>query len=387
MVLAGVSDPIQVPWEPFDPRAMEYLATVSRVIREKHGLPEEVKAFGFWCRKNNLESMRLRHQCSQRRLGRGLIIHFAPANVPTMFAYSFAIGLLAGNAAVIRLSQRTSNSGIELCNLLGKVLNQAEFQSIRERTSFIQCDHAADRLIEMMGHCDGRVIWGGDRAINELRQISIPPWAVELCFPDRWSLALISQRYASELDDEELELNAHRFCNDTYSMDQAACSSPQLVVWIEDGGDKTVRSRWWKAVAKCAQTYELTGHRAIQKLERVCRETLSRENVEFRIERFGGNLVYVASMDQIVASTKPWKGGYGLFYQAAIKETEDLLPLLSVRSQTITCMGVSCEDVRSHLVRKCAGGVYRIVPFGAALEMDTFWDGQDLIGALSRFMM
>ena len=41
---------------------------------------------------------------------------------------------------------------------------------------------------------------------------------MELCFPDRWSLAVFSQRAFSALTPEERGALAHRFYNDTYQM-------------------------------------------------------------------------------------------------------------------------------------------------------------------------
>ena len=40
--------------------------------------------------------------------------------------------------------------------------------------------------------CDGRVIWGGDETINQVRKFWIPERAVELTFSDRYSLSIIN---------------------------------------------------------------------------------------------------------------------------------------------------------------------------------------------------
>ena len=54
------------------------------------------------------------------RLGRGLLFHVAPSNVPTMFVYTYVIAILAGNANIIRLSTRRGETEAELCGILGR---------------------------------------------------------------------------------------------------------------------------------------------------------------------------------------------------------------------------------------------------------------------------
>ena len=46
----------------------------------------------------------------------------------------------------------------------------------------------------------------------------------------------------------------------------------------------------------------------------------------------------------------------------------------------------SAADAAALLARAGARGVDRVVPLGQALEMDTVWDGRDLIAALSRII-
>ena len=50
------------------------------------------------------------------------------------------------------------------------------------------------------------------------------------------------------------------------------------------------------------------------------------------------------------------------------------------------CGGLEPAEVAALLARAGARGVDRVVPLGQALEMDTVWDGRDLIAALSRII-
>lgn len=351
-LLAGAEQVDAAPWPPFDPRAVDFLAELSaEVLRGPDTRRQEASAaFGFWCRRARLEALAARHASPLPRLGRGLAFHLAPANVPALFAYTLAIGLLAGNANVVRLSSRRVEGEAPLLAALRRVLERPE--------------HATVRAMPM------------------------PPHAVELCFPDRWSLAVFSQRAFSALTPEERGALAHRFYNDTYQMDQNACSSPQLVLWLEDGGDPACRGRWWEAVAaEAAERYPFGPFQAARKLERLCLCAMTMEEPAVAaVERYQGNLLYVARLAGLSGNLPSLAGGFGLFFEAALPSLEALAPLLPPKAQTLVCGGLEPSETAALLARAGARGVDRVVPLGQALEMDTVWDGRDLIAALSRII-
>ena len=231
-------------------------------------------------------------------------------------------------------------------------------------------------------------MWGGDATVAAVRAMPMPPHAVELCFPDRWSLAVFSQRAFSALTPEERGALAHRFYNDTYQMDQNACSSPQLVLWLEDGGDPACRGRWWEAVAaEAAERYPFGPFQAARKLERLCLCAMTMEEPAVAaVERYQGNLLYVARLAGLSGSLLSLAGGFGLFFEAALPSLEALPPLLPPKAQTLVCGGLEPSETAALLARAGARGVDRVVPLGQALEMDTVWDGRDLIAALSRII-
>lgn len=382
-LLAGVERPTAEPWVPFDPRALDFLDALSAAVRKGHGGREELAAFGFWCRRSHLEYLAQRHKSALPRLGRGLLFHVAPSNVPTMFAYTYVVGLLAGNANIVRLSTRRGEVEERLCELLRQVLDLPQFEPVKARSSFVSYERSDAVTAGYLAGCDGRVVWGGDATVSAMRRLPMPPHAVEVCFPDRWSLALLSQRALSEMDGPELAGLAHRFYNDTYLMDQNACSSPQLVVWLKDGGEEAVRRRWWEALAaEAKERYPLGAFQAARKYERFCVWAMT--GPEMSLTRYGGNLVYVARLSALPTETVEWKGGFGLFFEAEAQSFDALLPLLSAKTQTLSCGGLDPEELADFLAAQHARGVDRVVPIGQAMEMDTIWDGRDLIAALSR---
>ena len=387
-LLAGTAEPEAALWAPFDPRAVDFLTDLSAELRRDPATRrrEAEAALAFWCRPAHLEELARRHASPLPRLGRGLVFHLAPGNVPALFAYTLAAGLLAGNANVVRLSSHRAEGEAALLAVLRRVLDRPEHAAVRARTCLITYPRDSGATAAWCARCDARVVWGGDDTVAAVRAMPMPPHAVELCFPDRWSLALLSRRAVSELDDGALAELARRFYNDTYQMDQNACSSPQLVLWLEDGGAEDCRSRWWEAVAaQAARRYPFGPFQAARKLEQLCLSAMTMQApAVLRTERYGGNLVYVAELGRPAGPLPPLKGGFGLFYQGALGALEELPPLLTPKAQTLVCGGVDPGRTAALLAQMGARGVDRVVPLGRALDFDTVWDGKDLIASLSR---
>ncbi len=92
------------PLEIFSNEACEFLNAVSKPLLKVRNFPD-VATLGFWCRKASTSKMAAAYK-SLNRIGRGIIFHIAPSNVPVNFAYSFAAGLLAGNVCRRRIFRR-----------------------------------------------------------------------------------------------------------------------------------------------------------------------------------------------------------------------------------------------------------------------------------------
>lgn len=387
-LLAGVWEPKRIPWPVFSDKAVAFLATLSEeILHTPIRQVPEIAAFGFWCRRIHLEQLKKRHERTQERMGRGLVFHIAPSNVPMMFAYTYAIGLLAGNANIVRLSDRSPEESLSLCRVICTVLQRPEFSGVRQRTALIRYPREDVVTARYVAYCDARVVWGGDATVQNLRAMPMPAHAVELTFPDRWSLAYFSQRAMSGKTDDELKALAHRFYNDTYLMDQNACSSPQLIVWKSDGGAAQVRERWWRAVAEEAvREYDLSAYRVARKYERLCLAVMDEPNVA-RVMRYCGNRLYVASLLGIPEqSIDRLRGGFGFFFDMEVESLGELLPHFREKVQTLCIEGIDKAELIRMLTENHALGIDRIVPLGQAMEMDTIWDGKDLIASLSRMI-
>ncbi|MFQ7856470.1 MAG: hypothetical protein ACLRIS_16355 [Flavonifractor plautii] len=139
--------------------------------------------------------------------------------------------------------------------------------------------------------------------------------------------------------------------------------------------------------AEAAERYPFGPFQAARKLERLCLCAMTMEQPSVAaVERYQGNLLYVARLAGLSGNLPSLAGGFGLFFEAALPSLEALAPLLPPKAQTLVCGGLEPAEVAALLARAGARGVDRVVPLGQALEMDTVWDGRDLIAALSRII-
>src|SRR6185312_15989073 len=214
---------------PFDKNAVEFCARFSTALfrdveARRH---PELQALAFWMRKAELERMRTELAALQTDrvllVPRGLIFHVPPSNVDTIFLYSWVLSMLAGNANVIRLSERAGAPSAVICRLLNVVLEESGSR-VAQNSAVLRYGREPSISEAISAAADVRVIWGGDKTVTMIRSIPLAPHAQELTFPDRYSLAVIKAGRWQALAAEERQSLAVRFFNDTYWFDQVACS-------------------------------------------------------------------------------------------------------------------------------------------------------------------
>ena len=393
----------------YSPETCSFLDDLSKVLRgdrEAKGFPD-IMTFAFWCRKGNILRLREAYPFCENRLGRGLAFHIAPSNVPVNFAYSLAFGLLAGNANVVRVSEKEFPQTDILCRGLREVLQRPEHRLLAEQTQVVSYGHDKEINDFYSSQCDVRIIWGGDAAIREIRKSELKPRATEITFADRYSFALFDQEAVAALEEGQMTELAEKFYNDTYLMDQNACSSPHLIFWMNAAGNvddrieaaengeigrhaignevsgmNDVRKRFWDAVHRAGEKYELPEKKVMDKYTLLCENAASGKGKGF-LQRYG-NLLYVVTLQELPEQMEELRGKFGLFYEMELGNFEEICHRLSQRVQTCVTFGVSQEMLAECLVDHHVRGVDRIVPVGQAMDIGVYWDGFDVIGNLSR---
>ncbi len=391
-VLAGKVNLDARPLGAFDETILDFLDTLSKkLLRDPQArMHSDVISFAYWCRRSNLESKKARHENDGLRMGRGLAFHIAPANVPVNFAFSFAFSVLAGNANIVRVPSKDFPQVTALCSCIAAVME--DYPEIERCNAFVRYPSTSSLTETFSAHADARIIWGGDATVEHIRSLPSRPRCVDVVFSDRYSLAVMDAQMIADASDEVVADLAKDFFNDTYLMDQNACSSPMLIAWINDA--VAGRDRFWKAVSAYAHNhYELQDALSVDKYVKLCEDALE-GIVGDPAVAFDGYLSHVSvtdyleymTDDQADICTLRAKGGY--FYEAAIPSLDNLVGLLDERVQTIVYFGdesLACE-ISNALVKVRSKGVDRIVPVGKAMDIDLIWDGYDLITSLSRIV-
>lgn len=387
-LLAGGYEIEDIPMEPFSDEVLDFLDTLSKEIRNlsRKEAKEELKALGFWLRRAHLLDLKKRHGRSGC-LGLGKSFHIASGNVPFMFAYTCAIGLLAGNSCRVRVSGRRTEEAKWLCRQIDKILREERFFNMRHRISILTYDREAKWLTEVFSkECDARIVWGGDQTIEEIRKIPLKPSASELVFPDRSSIAILSAKEVLKLSKEELGELARRFYNDTYAMDQNACSCPRLVLWQEETKEigREASSLFWNAVANVSECYHLSEIKVSQKYGALWECA----GIFYQIKqiRHWKNRLYVLEMECLEEMISEVPMQFGIFLEYHLNDHEEWRMAISEKTQTLTFFGILPESLQKTVLFYRLRGVSQIIPVGQALQMELFWDGKDLIGELSRMI-
>ena len=373
------------PFSPFSPLVIELLNQVSKRLMANSHLREfpDVASFAFWCRKASISSMKVKYLDVDLRLGRGVIFHVAPSNVPVNFAYSLAAGLLAGNANIVRVPTAKFIQVEMIVGAFKELLNSQNFVELRNHICLIRYDKSESGITaELSQRCNVRVIWGGDRSIQEIRQSPLSQRSYDVTFADRYSMCVIeADGYLSKKNYSKL---ANDFYNDTYLFDQNACTAPHLIFWL--GSSVRVdeaKAIFWGELQKVVKAkYALQVVSAIDKL--VTTQIFVSKNVNSYLPKTEDNLITRIEIKSLDFGIEEWRGSCGCFFEFQSIDLDVLAQIVNQRFQTLSYIGVEPSVLARFVCESRMTGVDRIVPVGRTLDFTLHWDGYDLINTFSR---
>ena len=374
------------PLRPFAPEALDFLSALSATLlkdREAKAYPDVI-TFAYFCRKAHLA--RLEEEYAGRldgRLGRGVVFHIAPSNVPINFAYSLTAALLSGNGSIVKASSQDFPQTRIVCRAMEKLLTE-DFAPLAPYVCVVTYPREAQEVTEAFSaRCHARVIWGGDETVRRVREAALPPRAVEVAFADRYSLLCIRPEAVLALSEEALERLAKDFYNDTYLTDQNACTSPRLIYWVGEGDSREASERFFRAVGAYArQRYELPAVVAVDKLTAACRTAMKLEGAE--IVTAPDNWVTRVRVRSLCPELYDLRSPGGFFLEYAAPTLDALRDFVTPRVQTLSYLGFQPEELRRFVLENRLTGIDRIAPVGHTMDFALTWDGYDLIRTLSR---
>lgn len=365
------------PLRPFDDDVIAFLNDLSAALRTNRAY-SDIATFGFWCRKAALLKEKEKYDDIADRFGKGIVFHSTPSNVPVNFAFSFAAGLLAGNANIVRLPGKPFEQVTVISDVIKQLL-ETKHQNIAPYIVFVKFPPVKEITDTFSALCNVRVIWGGDMTVAELRQSKIPARTTEITFADRHSIAVINAD--AYLEAERKDTIIQNFYNDTYFSDQNACTSPRIIFWQGEKKEEAKADFWNRVHEKVKKEYSLAPVQAVGKLNAMY-SVASQKKVH--VEKSDDMFITRLDVDKIDKDLMNYKYNSGFYFEMDIEKLGEIVDVCDVRCQTLTYYGVKEEDFRTFLEEARPIGIDRIVPMGKSMDFALVWDGYDLLRQMSR---
>ena len=343
----------------------------------------DLMTFGFWIRKSNLNSLQSNYlNYLKSRIGRGCAFNIAPSNVPMNGPFSMVFSLLAGNSVILKLS----SSKFEQTDLFITKITEASktFDFLQKKILIIRYPNIESITSHLLNISDSIIVWGSDdtiQNIDKLTNLTIK----KLYFPNRNSICLISKKALLKCNKNEIKKLAQNFYNDTYSIDQNACSSPRVIYWLNDTNEnrsfEKSKAFFIESLMDILNSkFEFNEDMLHYKLNQLLID--SSENSSIRQSNFDMKFNLISNAK--INLNNPMLNRFGYFYEYDIDDLSSIFITVPSRVQTLTYFGFSKEIFRRSIKVYSPKGIDRIVPIGRALDIDLEWDGQDFIISLTR---
>jgi acyl-CoA reductase LuxC len=369
-----------------DERVVEFLVAFARQLLRPATARRypELASLGFFLRRAEIGKAlaHIADEPGQLRFPRGLVFHVPPANVDTIFVYSWALSALAGNANVVRVSPRSAGAATAVLEAMNETLTGAH-PAIRQTQRMVTYDRDDAVTAALSAAADLRVIWGGDHSVEQLRRHPLAPHAQDLPFPDRSSFTVISAEGWAAAAPEVRDVAALGFYNDSYWFDQAACASPRAVYWVgEPPAVAAAREDFLARLRTVLDSKQPPVDAAMAVEKRVATYGLAVDGIATGIT-FDGNELATVELASPEAIPRRWLGT-GTFPQSSVRALADLTTVVQRRDQTVTHFGFTGQELEAFAYALAGRGVDRMVPIGDALSFSAIWDGHDLMREFTR---
>jgi len=376
------------PLEPFSKSIIDYLSLISKEIFKNKSAKKysDLLSFAFFCREANLNLLEKQfkgHKIS--RLGKGIIFHITPSNVPMNFAYSLVAGLLAGNSNLLKLPSKEFDQINIFISIIKKLSKEPNLSDVSKRVAFVKYDIIHKEITDRFSlDCDIRVIWGGDKSIRAIRKSNLNFHGTEIIFPDKYSFCVIhANTFLKDINKDVLIKN---FYNDTYLFDQNACTSPHLIIWI--GKEKKIENAksifWDKLHALVKNKYDLNAFSVFHKLTTFCDHSSKKKGIFLIPPK--DNLIWRVKIEALDKSIENHRSNSGYFLEYDSLSLNEISNFTTKKFQTMSYYGFQLKELKSLVQTIRPKGIDRIVPVGRTMDFSLYWDGKDLINSFSRII-
>ena len=126
--------------EPFNNQSIDFLSDFSKELKKEkkiYKFPDLIYLV-FWASYKKIGEAKKKLLSKNIRLGRGLIFHICPSNVPTNFIYSFFFGLLSGNSNIVKVPSKVFPEKNIILSTINKLFNKKKYLGLKNSNFFIQ---------------------------------------------------------------------------------------------------------------------------------------------------------------------------------------------------------------------------------------------------------
>lgn len=364
---------------PFSEALIEQLTQLGDFLMSKGRSVPSIVAAGYWLRKSHLQAIKKQYPVS-RLQAKGFVFHIAPGNVDTLFFYSMIISVLCGNQTLLRISNKLSDDALTLLQLLNQFFEHCpDNRLICSLLTVIQYPYNDAITKGISSTCNARVIWGGDETIAHISQFQLAnKSATNLCFPDRYSVAVIQIETESQVKEA-----VENLLRDIKPYFQQACSSPKVVYWLNTA--HSLQEAFWQLLdeqLKVDQRLEATD--LISQLLYIQRLPLLINDKKININGCllkKHDLLHVAQVESLTLDSIKYHPGLWVLLNLQINSLADIK--LFRHCQTVTVFGIAQEHWQ-YWQSMAEQPMKRVVSSGQALAFSHVWDGIDLVDSLTH---
>ena len=375
-------------FRPFNNLCIDFLEDFSKKLKNYKDLKSypDLIYLMYWCRKERIKKLEHSLTDNQYRLGRGLIFHICPSNVPTNFVYSLFFGLLSGNSNIVKISSENSKEKSIIISILKNIFDKRKYKVLKNSNILTEYKASNTKNTEFFSSvCDARVIWGGNKTINDIRKFWIPERSIDITFADRYSISVINLEILKNLNLNKLKILAKKFYYDSYLMNQAACNSPHFVFWVGKKNTKLQNTFWKELNETVENNFIFDDIHIVDKYTNLMKNIIEHDNFN-KINMYKNNL-YVVDVHQKVNTIENIRGKNGTFFQKNINNLSKIKHSISKKCQTLTYFGFEKKELEVFLLNNNLSGIDRAVPIGNALNINPIWDGFNVLNELSRIII
>ena len=229
----------------------------------------------------------------------------------------------------------------QLCFIFNKVLKK--FPKIKKLILIVKTENSEGFSKKISEISDLRVIWGGNQTINKLKDIKTSERCRDLHFPNRNSFCVLNLNEISKKNNKEIIKICNEFYNDTFLVDQNACSSPHLIYWVGKKNKKQLIF-FGNLLKKLLQKkiYKFFSG-SYYKYNKLCNEIINFDNFD-NFDNYKN--FYCINLKRNIFNINDLISKLGYFYQIQVNNINEVFKNVDSFTQTMTYYGFEKDVIK-----------------------------------------